>query len=538
MARRLYGARKPLPPQVRPQTRTKTFPAPTGGWWTSKPLVGDGPATARILDNWFPTRTGIRCRGGSILHATIHATDPVVTMWVYEGSTRKLFASTAAAIFDITTPADPTVIPASAVSGQSSGYYSTQMFSTVGGIFQYVVNGTNLAQLFNGTTWTQITGVSTPAITGVTTSQLQSVWAHANRLWFVEKQTMKAWYLPVDSVGGAAVSFNLSGVFRKGGTLLFGTTWSVDSGEGLDDKCVFVSDRGEAVIYSGTDPSSASTWGLEGVYYLGADPLGKNSFFHIGGEPYFLTTRGIIPISEAIRRDVSELELGALTVPISDEWVRQGQSRSTSPWPCFVWPYAQMLVIGLPKVGANDDSYCYVANTETRAWCRFTNWDVNAGAALGPVGYFGTSGGKVYKMDVGGKDGTMPYTASMVLNFDHFEIPNLEKTVTQARALFRTGTPVLPKLSASINYSIQLPSAPSSPGEFTVGDVWDSAIWDTSLWDNGQVSTGTANTRWQSIGRSGYSHAIQLQATYGTVSGPNTELISIDVAYEPGAMVV
>jgi hypothetical protein len=538
MARRLFGARKPVPPQTRAQTRTKTFAAPTGGWWTSKPLVADGPATARILDNWFPTRTGARIRGGSRLHATIHATDPVVTMWAYEGATRKLFAASPSSIFDITSPASATVPPAASVTGQSSGYYSTQMFSTVGGIFQYIVNGSNLAQLYNGTTFTQITGVSTPAITGVTTSQLQSVWAHANRLWFAEKGTMKAWYLPVDSVGGAAVAFNLSGVFRKGGTLLYGTTWSLDSGDGLDDKCVFVSDRGEVAVYAGTDPSSASTWRIEGVYYLGGDPLGKNSFFHIGGEPYFLTGRGIIPITEAIRRDISELQLGALTVPISDEWIRQGEERSTAPWPCFIWAWAQMLVVGLPKVDPNDEQYCYVANSETRAWCRFTGWDVNCGAAYSYFGYFGTSGGKVYQMDVGGKDDTLPYTAAMVLNFDHFEAPNLEKTVTQARALFRTGNPVLPKLSASINYAINLPSAPASVAEFTTGDVWDSAIWDTSVWDSGLLVTGTVNTRWQSIGRSGYSHAIQLQATFGTTAEPNTELISIDVAYEPGAMVV
>jgi hypothetical protein len=538
MARRLYGARKPLPPQVRPQTRTKTFPAPTGGWWTSKPLVGDGPATARILDNWFPTRTGIRCRGGSILHATIHATDPVVTMWTYEGATRKLFAASPSSIFDITSPGSPTTPPAAAISGQASGYYSTQMFSTVGGIFQYIVNGQNSPQLYNGSAFTTITGVSTPAITGVTTSLLQSVWAHANRLWFVERATLKAYYLPVDSVGGAAVAFNLSGIFRKGGTLLFGTTWSLDSGDGLDDKCVFVSDRGEVAVYGGTDPSSASTWRIEGVYFLGGDALGKNSFFHIGGEPYFLTSRGIIPITEAIRRDISELQLGALTIPISDEWIRQGEERSASPWPCFVWPWAQMLIVGLPKVDPNDDQYCYVANTETRAWCRFTGWDVNAGAAYSYFGYYGTSAGKVYQMDVGGKDGELPYTSAVALHFDHLDMPNAEKTLNQARALFRTGNESLPKLSASVNYSITLPAAPPSAPEFTTGDVWDSAIWDSSVWDNGLTVTRTQNTQWQSIGRSGYSHALQLQITWGTVTEPNTELLSIDVAYEPGAMVV
>ena len=63
---RLFTSRRPVPPQAAPQTATKTFPAPAGGWQTNKNLAMDGPMTARLLDNWFPTRTGIRCRGDAV----------------------------------------------------------------------------------------------------------------------------------------------------------------------------------------------------------------------------------------------------------------------------------------------------------------------------------------------------------------------------------------------------------------------------------------------------------------------------------------
>ena len=68
---------------------------------------------------------------------------------------------------------------------------------------------------------------------------------------FVKRDSLKAYYLPVASIGGAAQDVSLSGVFQRGGKLLLGATWSLDSGDGMDDKCVFVSDRGEAAIYSG-----------------------------------------------------------------------------------------------------------------------------------------------------------------------------------------------------------------------------------------------------------------------------------------------
>ena len=48
----------------------------------------------------------------------------------------------------------------------------------------------------------------------------------------------------------------LSGAATKGGKLLFGATWSIDAGDGIDDKCVFVTDQGELLIFTGSDPST------------------------------------------------------------------------------------------------------------------------------------------------------------------------------------------------------------------------------------------------------------------------------------------
>ena len=53
----------------------------------------------------------------------------------------------------------------------------------------------------------------------------------------------------------------LSGAATKGGKLLFGATWSIDAGDGIDDKCVFVTDQGELLIFTGSDPSTPPTGG-------------------------------------------------------------------------------------------------------------------------------------------------------------------------------------------------------------------------------------------------------------------------------------
>ena len=79
-------------------------------------------------------------------------------------------------------------------------------------------------------------------------------------MWVIENDTLSAWYLPVDSVGGAATEYDLSGIFRLGGYLLAGGTWTMDAGEGVDDYWIAVTSEGEVVVYQGTDPSSANTW--------------------------------------------------------------------------------------------------------------------------------------------------------------------------------------------------------------------------------------------------------------------------------------
>ena len=125
---------------------------------------------------------------------------------------------------------------------------------------------------------------------------LTHIWKHANRLFFVQGGTMNAWCLPVHAVGGELVYIPLSGATKRGGSLLFGASWSVDSGSGLDDKCIFVTDQGEVVIFAGTDPTSSTNWRQEGCYDI-SRPLGKNAHVKLGGDILVATIDGIVPLS-------------------------------------------------------------------------------------------------------------------------------------------------------------------------------------------------------------------------------------------------
>ncbi len=53
---------------------------------------------------------------------------------------------------------------------------------------------------------------------------LTYVWKYRNRLFFVQGGSMNAWYLGINSIGGALLQIPLAGATKLGGDLLFGAS--------------------------------------------------------------------------------------------------------------------------------------------------------------------------------------------------------------------------------------------------------------------------------------------------------------------------
>ncbi len=530
-ARKMRGGE----PTPKPMAESSRIPAPLRGLDLSRSIATPEPGGASVLDNWICDLDSVRPRKGYTLHATV-AADAVETLFTYKvGGTELMFAASDDSIFDISNPADETVIPTAAVSGQTSGFYSTEQFGTAGGDYLYALNGTDSPQLFDGTTWTAITGGSSPAITGVTTSGLSFVWSFANRLFFVEKGTMDCWYLPVDSIGGAASQFSLAGVFKKGGSLLFGATWSLDSGDGPNEQCVFISTEGEVAVYRGTNPGVAADWSKVGVYSL-AKPMGARAMMKAGGDLLVATEIGLVPLSQAIRKDPAALSLGAISRSIESLWQKQAKILTTVPWQIAKWSRENVMVVTQPETAVTAGT-CLVANLQTGAWSRFTGLDTQSITVFSDVGYFGNSTGKVYKMQSGGADAGMPYTATYLGLFEGLDYPGVQKTALQARATFVSNTPIEPQFKMKTDYEYTLSPAPSAVA-YDATDGWDVSAWDTSLWDAGTgAAVGAEDSRWVSIGATGYAHAVEVQLTFGNVAAPDIKYIGADITHQKGALV-
>jgi hypothetical protein len=616
--------------RIKPRlAQLQSYPAPMGGWIKNVNLAtpdarlpsGQKVNGAAVLENWFPTATGIRMRGGTEVYSQVSVDEDVQALFTYvNGNNQSMFAATTTEIFDISTGSfsilsddggDPLVddlgnnlienLAASAVSSLTSGDWSSVQFATTGGVFLDLVNGADTKLIYDGTnfypvgagglnslnydtgtlpfvagqtvtggtsgasaTIVKVIGTTASgtlwlgsisggpfqdnenitsaggaakadgansvlfgAFTGIPSSSLSHNWVYKNRLFYVEKNSLNAWYLPVDSITGTAVKFPLGGVFTLGGSLLFGASWSIESGDGLSEQCAFFSTEGEVAVFTGTNPADASAWAKTGVYRIGK-PRGPKALIRAGGDLIIATDIGFIPLSVATQRDVAALSPSAISYPIETGWNDLVVERVTGNWHCAVWPTKQMVIVA-PPTTSGQKAQMLVTNARTGAWCVFTGLDATCLALFGDRFFFGSKDGLVVEMEVTGADQGTPYTATVVPLFDPLKSPASLKTGLMARSSVRAKSNVDVGLSLQADYNISLPPAPDDVSSVT-GSVWGTAKWGEGVW--GAAAEKKTFREWKSISGSGYALAVASQITSGSSSAPDIEFVQTELTYD------
>src|ERR1700740_3312882 len=78
-----------------PKLDGMTIPPPVKGWDASSSLENMDPASAIVLDNWFPEPSYVRLRGGHSSWATGLGSGPVESLMAYHGpsGTEKMFGA-------------------------------------------------------------------------------------------------------------------------------------------------------------------------------------------------------------------------------------------------------------------------------------------------------------------------------------------------------------------------------------------------------------------------------------------------------------
>ncbi len=527
--------RRAVSKRSKPRTaRDKSFPAPTKGWIANENLAVSTPLGASVLDNWFPTATTVRFRRGSETWGEIASgtVTPRALFTYRTGTVEKLFVATDDEIYEATSPVPGTPpgigVDQRVMAGLTNGQWIVVQFQTAGGTFLRMVNGADTPLIYDGSAFG-----TAPAITSAVPEDLAFVWQHKNRLWFVEKDTLNAWYLPVDSIGGAAVKFPLGAVFALGGRLIAGATWSLDEGSGLSASCAFFTSEGEVAIYSGSNPADAADWQLKGVYRMGK-PLGPEAMMRAGGDVVIATDIGFIPLSQCISRDVAALAPVAVSYPIEKAWNEAVARRSTGGnWVVEVWPTEQMALI-CPPVVAGIQNEVFAVNLRTGAWARFTGFDVLCMTQFRNLVMYGGANGRIVQIETTGMDEGEPYTGTIAPLYDDLKDPASPKVAMQARATMLAYWQPGEKVSVSFDY---VPSLPPSPVPVVAPEssTWGTFTWGVDVW--GVSLTKQAYSRWQSVGGQGYALAPVVQVTSGNTLPLDVELVKIDVVTEAGDIV-
>lgn len=497
-----------------------SMPAPVGGWNAKDPIAQMGPRDAVILDNFFPLTTEVALRNGSADHVTgIPAT--VETLMDYSAPTgaNTIFAAAGDSFYDVTTPG---VVGAAVQTGLTNAQWRSANFSTPGGSFLYAVNGADDARLWNGTVWQSMNTGSTPAFTGVATNTLTHINVYARRLWFVQENSMKAWYLPVDSIGGAAQAIDFASLFNKGGYLMAMGTWTIDSGSGMDDHAVFFTSEGQVAVYQGIDPSTASGFVLVGIYDIG-EPVTRNCFVKYGSDLLLICRDGVQPLSAALQSSRVSTK-----VSITDK-IQQAMSEATGAyaasygWQLQVFPEKNALILNVPVIGGQQQ---YVMNTLSGSWCRFLGWNASCFVQSNSKLYFGTAG-KVVEAWTGSNDSGMAITGNALPSFQYHG-GMVQKRYTMARPILTTDSPGIGVLlGLNLDFSI---SEPVGSPTFT---PTTSAVWDVATWDNGVWAGGLAIRKdWNTVGGVGYCAAMFLKVQ---TSSAQLRWQSVDYVFEEGS---
>jgi hypothetical protein len=365
------------------------------------------------------------------------------------------------------------------------------------------------------------------AITGVNSNKFVNVNLFKNRLFFTEKDSLKVWYLPVNQIAGAATSLDFGGIARNGGFLQAMATWTLDAGQGSDDYAVFITNMGEIIVYNGTDPDTAATWALKGVWQLGY-VFSRRCFYKFAGDILLLTQDGLVPLASALQSSRLDPRIN-LTDKIFFAISLAADTYSTEfGWQAIYFAKPNMLLINIPNPNGAEQ---YIMHTISKAWCNFTGINAKCFELSGDNLYFGGNGfvGKFF--DTNADDGGQ-ISATCQQAYSYFDTPGQQKRFTLVRPTFLVDVGA-PGIYCGINTDFQTQnnlgkvSFETNP---TTTAVWDVATWDNDVWAGNLV----ISRNWQGVTGLGYAGGLNLNMVS---AGIDVHWLSTDYVMEKGSVI-
>lgn len=515
--------------------QSNIVPAPTGGLNYRDPITAMNPVDAIILTNMIPQQQGVVLRKGwqefsdAVEVATV--AQPAESVFSYKApnpANDKVFMATAGNIYDVTAGGAPVV--AVTGTGSSANEWWTTQFSTAADTFLLAVSpGAGYWTYSTTSGWVNRTGT----VTGMTTAA-RTVMVWKRRIWFTFQNDPQVYYMnAVDAVSGAVTAFPMGSTLRNGGYVSAMVNWTLDAGMGVDDHLVVIGTEGDVSIWSGTDPTSANTFGLKGVWYVGPVPRHGSYFTQFGGDVMIVSTLGLVPLSRLITGQFSvdsqntgpAAKIQAVFAPL----VRRLLDNNF--FSVVTVPSSDVLVIALPVDGGVYRQFAM--NMTTGAWCQFTGMPIRSATVIGGELYFGTVDGPVCRGLYGklegaaqdGSGGTYPL-GEVQCAFNAFGTPAQLKKFGMARTIFFGSA--APSVMLTVNTQYTTVDYSGTPAFTDLdADMWDTGLWNLAVW------TAASNYEaWHGTAALGYYGSLRMKVL-GT---PGTTFLSAHMLTEVGGV--
>jgi hypothetical protein len=363
-------------------------------------------------------------------------------------------------------------------------------------------------------------------VTGLNSDQFATVNLFKERLYFVQKNSLSFWYLPVDSINGAVSEFPLGGIFKRGGYLQAMGTWTIDAGYGVDDLAAFITSNGEVAVYKGSDPSDPNDWSLVGLWNVG-QTFSRKCVFKFGGDMLLLTIDGLVPLSAGLQSTRLDPR-----VNLTDKIFFAINQATTAYANNFGWQmnyFAKnnMLILNVPVTGGSEQ---YVMHNITKSWARFTNINANCWEMSGDDMYFGGAGyvGKFYDTYADAGTNIRAFTQQA---YSYFDRRGQLKRFTLVRPILQTDNGV-PNVLCGISVDFDTVDLTT---QISFNPVIDPiGLWDVDVWDNSNFGGGLITTRiWQGVTGLGYAGSISMNVVS---QGIELHWASTDYVMESGGV--
>jgi len=443
-----------------------------------------------------------------------------------------IFAAQGNDIFNVTTGGPGPWTPEVGIVTTGGPYWNGVNYQNVAGSFLLIANENGGYAIYNGTTWSMPSfGTGTGQVSGIDPANIINVCTWKERVWFVEKASTRAWYLPAGQITGVAKAFDFGNQYDHGGAQVFLGGWTIDGGQGIDDYLVSISSQGDVVLYKGIDPDTADTFQLHGTWYSGPLPAGLRAVDNGGGDIYILTQLGLMPLSKLLQPTY----LAAQTIqhlsfdidPLIATLMRQFSG--LLGWAVIPIPKEEFVLIRIPDLAGTAIAESFLAfKTTTQTWSAFTDLPYASIRNIGPMAYAGTLDGRVVRAFDGPLDDvTIANPQGRGIHcrvtpaYNPMKAPGIAKRVGLVRPFFLCSAIPAVTMTLLTNYGgptpVVVPTLPTPQGD---GDLWDTALWDEGIWSGSLQSVHS----W--FGAAGWGFTITVQLDY--IAGGDTILMGLD----------